>query len=112
MLTFVKTRSGLTDDYFKSITGSLKPVYEEEKKQKLILDYKILSGDAAGEHDFNVILMVEYPNLAALDGLREKTEPIIEKIIGPTEERRDMAMKRLDTREILATKTMREIWLK
>src|SRR5205807_4975831 len=41
VLTFIKTKSGLTDDYFKSISASLKPVYEEEKKQRLILDYKI-----------------------------------------------------------------------
>lgn len=112
MMTFVKTKSGLSDEYLKSMTGSLKPIYDEEKKQKIILDYKILSGEAVGNRDFNIIIMVEYPNIAALDGLRERTEPIIDKIIGPTDERRDMAAKRLDIREILATKTMREIWVK
>jgi len=112
VLTFIKTKSGLTDDYFKSITASLKPLYEEEKKQRLILDYKILSGEAVGERDFNIILLVEYPNMAALEASHERAEPIIDKIIGPTEKRRDLATKRLDTRDILATKTMREIWLK
>jgi hypothetical protein len=112
VLTFIKTKSGLTDDYFKSITASLKPVYEEEKKQRLILDYKILSGEPAGDHDFNIILMVEYPNMAALEASHERAEPIIDKIIGPNEKRRDLATKRMDTRDILATKTMREIWLK
>ena len=112
VLTFIKTKSGLTEDYFKSITSSLKPLYEEEKKQKLILDYKILSSESAGDRDFNIILMVEYPNMAALERVREGTEPIVEKIIGPTGTRRDLAAKRLDLREILATKTMREIWLK
>ena len=112
VLMFIKTKSGLTDDYFKSITSSLKPLYEEEKKQNLILDYKILSGEPAGDRDFNIILMVEYPNMAALERVRERTEPIVDKIIGPTDKRRDLAAKRLDLREILATKTMREIWLK
>jgi hypothetical protein len=112
VITFVKTKPGLSDEYLKSITASLKPIYEEEKKEKILLDYKILSGDAAGERDFNFIIMVEYPNRAALDGLREKTEPIIDKIIGPADKRRDMAAKRVDIREILATKTMREITLK
>ena len=112
VLTFIKTKSGLTDDYFKSITASLKPLYEEEKKQRLILDYKILSGEAVGERDFNIILLVEYPNMAALEASHERAEPIIAKIIGPNEKRRDLASKRLDTRDILAAKTMREIWLK
>ena len=112
VLTFIKTKSGLTDDYFKSISALLKPVYEEEKKQRLILDYKILSGEPAGERDFNIILLVEYPNMAALETARERAEPIIDKIIGPVEKRRDLATKRMDTREILATKTMREIMLR
>jgi len=111
LMTFVKTKSGLTDDYFKLMSASLKPLYEEEKKQKLILDYKILSADSADERDFNVIIMVEYPNMAALEA-RERVEPIIEKILGPANVRRDQATKRLEVREILATKMMREIWLK
>jgi len=109
VMTFVKTKAGSTNDYLKSITASLKPIYEEEKKQKIILDYKILRND--GDMDFNIVILVEYPNPAALENLRERTEPIIDKIIGPADKRRDVAAKRLDIREIVASKTMREISL-
>src|SRR5438128_9162490 len=68
VVTMIKTKAGLSDEYFKQISGTVKPVYEEEKKQKIILDYKILEGDAMGPHDFNVLILVEYPNMAALDG--------------------------------------------
>ena len=112
VLTFIKTKSGLTDDYFKSITASLKPLYEEEKKQRLILDYKILNGEASDPHDFNILILVEYPNWAAFDNLRDKMDPVIAKVMGSEEQRKDMAVKRLDIREILGTKTMREITLK
>ena len=112
MLTMIKTKTGLGDDYLKSISGTVKPVYEEEKKQKTILDYKILNGDASGSQDFNILIMVEYPNMAALDGLRDKMDPIIEKVMGSEDQRRATAVKRLDIREILGTKTMREITLK
>src|SRR5437868_12181001 len=81
-LTMVKTKTGLGDDYLKSISGTVKPVYDEEKKQKIILDYKILNGDASGSQDFNILIMVQYPNMAALDALREKMDPIIEKVMG------------------------------
>src|SRR6202162_900881 len=94
VMTFVKTKSGSSDEYLKSITGLLKPIFDEEKKQKIILDYKILSGDATGDRDFNVIIMAQYPNTAALNGLRERTEPIIDLIIGPADKRRDLAAKR------------------
>jgi len=112
VLTMIKTKAGLSDDYLKSISQTVKPVYDEEKKQKIILDYKILEGDAMGPQDFDILIMVQYPNMAALDGLRAKMDPIVEKVMGSEDQRRTTAVKRLDIREILGTKTMREITLK
>ena len=108
----VKTKTGMEDDYLKQLGQALKPIFEEEKKQKLILDYKILLGDASSPHDYNILIMVEYANMAAFDGLREKTDPIEAKIMGSEDQRRQVTMKRLDVREILGTKTMRAITLK
>jgi len=108
----IKTKAGLTDEYLKQITTTVKPVYEEAKKQKIVLSYKILDGEASDSHDFNILILVEYPNYAALDTLRDKMEPVMSKVMGSEEQRKDMAVKRLDIREILGTKTMREIMLK
>lgn len=112
VLTMIKTKAGLDDNYFRQISGTVKPIYDEEKKQKIILDYKILSGDSVGRDDFNILIMVQYPNMAALDGLRDKMDPLIEKVMGSEEQRNATAVKRLDVREILGAKTMREITLK
>jgi hypothetical protein len=111
-VTMIKTKTGLADEYLKQITGTVKPVYDEEKKQKIILDYKILNGEASGPQDFNIMILVEYPNWAAFDNLRDKMDPIVEKVMGTEQQRLDSATKRLDIREILGTKTMREITLK
>jgi len=108
----IKTKAGLSDEYLKQITGTVKPVYDEEKKQKVILDYKILNGEASDPHDFDILILVEYPNWAAFDSLRDKVDPVIEKVMGSEEQRRQLAVKRLDVREILGVKTMREITLK
>lgn len=111
-VTMIKTKTGLADEYLKQITGTVKPVYEEEKKQKIILDYKILNGEASGPQDFNILILVEYPNWASFDNLRDKMDPIVEKVMGTEDQRRTTAVKRLDIREILGTKNMREITLK
>ena len=108
----IKTKTGLNDEYLKQITGTVKPVYEEAKKQKIVLSYKILNGESSDAHDFNILILVEYPNMAAFDNLRDKMDPLLTKVIGSEEKRKDMAVKRLDIREILGTKTMREITLK
>ena len=111
-ITMVKTRTGLDDEYLKSIAQTFKGVMEEEKKQGLVMDYKVLLGDSADRNDFNILLMVEFKNMAAFDGLREKTDPILGKVMGGEDAQRQLAVKRLDVREILGTKTMREVTLK
>jgi hypothetical protein len=111
-ITMVKTKPGLGDDYLKSLAQTFKGAMEEQKKQGIIMDYKVLLGDAADRNDFNILLMVEYKNMAAFDGLREKTDPIFSKVIGGEDAQRQLSAKRLDVREILGTKTMREVTLK
>ena len=111
-ITMVKTKYGLTDDYLKGLAKTFKGALDEAKKQNLIISYKILLGDTATPHDFDILLMVESKNMAAFDNAREKFDPIAKKIEGSVDEQRQTAIKRLDIREILGSKLMREITLK
>jgi hypothetical protein len=111
-ITMVKTKAFMGDEYLKGLAKTLKVGLDEAKKQGLILDYKILLGDAATPQDFDILTMVESKNMAALDNVREKADPIFRKIVGTPDEQRAMAVKRLDIREIMGEKLMREITLK
>jgi hypothetical protein len=111
-ITMVKTKTGMSDDYLKALATIFKSTNDEAKKQGIIKDYKILIGDAATQQDYDILLMIEYPNMAALDGLREKTDPIGAKLVGTDEQQRQLAVKRLEIRQIMGDKTMREITLK
>jgi hypothetical protein len=111
-VTMVKAKAGMTDEYLKGIAKTFKGAMDEAKKQNLIMDYKILLGDAATPEDFNILLMVESKNMAALDGFREKADPIARKIEGPPDQQLATQTKRLEIREILGSKNMREITLK
>ena len=111
-ITMVKTKTGMSDDYLKALAKIFKTTNDEAKKQGIIIDYKILAGDSATQQDFDMLLMVEYPNMAALDGLRDKTDPIATKLVGTDDQQRDLAVKRLQIREIMGGKLMREITLK
>ena len=110
--TMVKTKAGMTDEYLKGLAKTLKGTLEEAKKQNLVLDYKILLGNVATPQDFDILIMVESKNMAALDNGREKFDPIARKVVGTTDQQQAMAVKRLDIREITGTKLMREITLK
>lgn len=111
-VTMVKTKYGMSDDYLKGLAKTFKGTLEEAKKQNLIIGYKILIGEAANPQDYDILLMTESKNMAAFDGAREKFDPIAKKVEGSTDEQRATAVKRLDIREILGTKLMREVTLK
>ena len=111
-ITMVKTKPGMGDDYLKALAKIFKSTNDEAKKQGIITDYKILIGDAATQQDYDMLLMIQYPNMAALDGLRDKIDPIGVKMIGNDDQQRQLAVKRLEIREIMGDKTMREITLK
>jgi hypothetical protein len=111
-ITMVKTKPGMSDEYLKGIAKTFKGSLDEAKKQNLIVDYKILIGDAATPQDFDILLMVESQNMAALDNAREKFDPIDRKISGEPAAQRANATKRLEIRDIMGDKLMREITLK
>jgi hypothetical protein len=111
-VTMVKAKAGMADEYLKELAKTLKASLEEAKKQNLVLDYKILLGNDATPQDFNILIMVESKNMAAQDNAREKFDPIARKLVGTTDQQQAIQVKRLDIREIMGTKLMREITLK
>ena len=111
-ITMVRTKPGMSDDYLRALAKIFKSTNDEAKRQGVITDYKILAGEAATQQDFDMLLMTQYPNMAALDGLRDKMDPISAKLVGTEDQQRQLAVKRLEIRDIMGDKTMREITLK
>lgn len=111
-MSMARVKSGRGDDYYNDLHASLKRQLDEAKRQGLVLSYKLISTDATNPTDWNMLLMVEYKNVAALDGLREKMDPIASCTIGSRVERRDRAWERNEVREVIGTKLGREIILR
>ena len=81
-------------------------------KSFLILSYKVISSEDATPQDWNLMVLIELKNMAALDGLQEKMRAIAGSVIGDEGARKDLAVKRLDIREIVGFKTGRELIFK
>jgi hypothetical protein len=109
---FVKTKPGMTNDYYKNLAENWQKTNEAAKKEGLVLSYKILSGPAANTEDWDVMLLVEYKNLAALDGMAEKMEALSARMMGSQDQRKVGAIKRNEIRDYLGAKLVREIILK
>jgi hypothetical protein len=76
------------------------------------VSYKILSGNAVGPDDWDLLLMVELKNWAAIDGITDKFEAIQKRVVGGEDAQRQLATKRLEIRRILGSKNAQELFLK
>ena len=65
---------------------------DDAKADGLVLSYMVLSQPGRTERDWDLMLLVEYPNYAALDGLGDKMDAFAAQHIGATDDRRQQAL--------------------
>jgi hypothetical protein len=113
-VSFIKIKPGQDDDYLKTLKTSWQALVDEGKKEGYIVSSKILYGQSASPQDFDLILMFEVKNMAALDGFRAKEDAALQKVFGSNFEQasKDLTAKRVEMREIYGSKLLREITLK
>jgi len=111
-ITMIRVKPGMFEAYMREILPLRKKVDEEAKKQGLILSSHVLAGNSSGRDDFDVMILEEYKNWAAFDGLTAKYESILNKLVGSEEKQVQLMTKRTDVREILGAKNMQEMVIK
>jgi hypothetical protein len=112
VISFIKVKPGQFDNYMKYLAATYKPLMEDFIKNKIILGYKVYQGQAHTPQDADVILTVTYANMAALDNLNERTDSIVEGMLGDRAKRNQKAADREALRQVLGTDTVRELILK
>jgi len=112
-ISVVRVKPTHMDEYLTSLQQSSKPFLEEEKRQGLIVDYKLfLKETKSSPEDWDVALAIEYKNHAAMDGLTAKTEAIRDKILGGKQPAQQLGEKRQEIRELVSADQLQEIVLK
>jgi hypothetical protein len=111
-VTSIRTKPGMFDAYMKWLDTTGKQLREDEKKAGLILDYAVYGALPRSPHDHDIYLVITYKNMAALDGLSDRVEPLQRKIWATREAGAKAAADRESMREILGTELMRRLDLK
>jgi hypothetical protein len=112
-VTLVRVKPAHMDEYLASLRESTKPFIEEEKRQGLIVDYKLFFKETQhSPEDWNICLAVEYKNHAAMDGLGAKVEAIRDKVLGGKQPAQQLAEKRQEYRETISSEVLEEFFLK
>jgi hypothetical protein len=106
---FIKVNANMGVDYLNSLKGTWKAMHDEAVKQGLIVSYKILEGMSSNPEDWNIMLMVEYKNLAAMDGIESKWDAINKKVIGGEDAAKKLNESRVSMRTIYGNKVLREV---
>ncbi|MGA2204154.1 MAG: hypothetical protein ABSG40_19570 [Terriglobales bacterium] len=112
-IQLVRVKPTHMDEYLTSLRQSTKPLIEEEKRQGLILDYKVFFKETKNSpEDWDICLAVEFKNYAAMDGLAAKGEAVRDKIMGGKAPAQQLSEKRAEIREIVSSELLQEVFLK
>lgn len=102
---------GKTKDFYKSFSWTPK-VLDAEKQAGLIDDWRLYrSVTYEGPDKYDVLLVLKYKNMAALDGLADRAEPIIAKVYGTPENRASVSQQRAESGETVSSELLRDIEL-
>ena len=112
-IQLIRVKPTQMDAYLTSLRQSTKPVIEEEKRQGMIMDYKVFLKETKNSpEDWDICVAVEYKNYAAMDGLAAKGEAVRDKIMGGKQAAQQLGEKRAEIREIISSELLQEIFLK
>ena len=97
--------------YLNYVAGDWKREQEALKKDGQIISYKVLTTEAHGASDWNIMLMSEYKDLATMEANEAKADNLAQTVIGNDEKQMQGYRERLEIREVLDTRLAREIAL-
>jgi hypothetical protein len=112
-IQLIRVKPTQMDAYLTSLRQSTKPLIEEEKKQGLIMDYKVFLKETKNSpEDWDICVAIEYKNHAAIDGLAAKVEAVRDKVMGGKAPAQQLSEKRAEIREIISSELLQEVFLK
>ena len=112
LVSFVRTEPGMFEDYMRYLSKTYKHVMEEFKKQGIVVDYAIYQTRPRDAQDADVILTVTYRNMAALDDLQSRTDPVIREVFGSLSQAASSSADRGKLRKEVGSQLVRQLILK
>ena len=82
MISYIETKTGMFDDYMAYLASKWRETNEADKRAGVVLDYKVLQVDQPRDGEPDVILMIQYKNMAAFDRPLAESEATSAKAFG------------------------------
>ena len=111
-ITFVKAKPGVGLKYMEYLAGDWKTEQEALKKAGLILNYMVIGTEAHSPTDFDLMLMIEFKDLATMEANQDKTEAVSIQALNSNDKKMIAGYEeRASWREIIGDRRAREIIL-
>ena len=110
-VNYLRVEYGRFEDYIDWLNSTWKPTMEATQKAGLIVDYKVFRATPKSPDQPNMLFMITYRNMAALDEGIE-LEAVAKQVIGTTEVQNNARLGRNEYRKVLGSELIRELILK
>ena len=112
VVSFVRTEPGMFEEYMRYLSKTYKHLMDESKKQGMITDYAIYQARPRDPQDADLILTVTYKNMAALDNLQARVDPLIKQVFGSLPKASAASAERGKLRKDIGSQLVRQLILK
>lgn len=103
---------GKNKEFFEAFAYAPK-AFEAEQAAGIITGYRIYTSvNYEGQDKWDVLYVINFKNMAALDTSADLAEPILAKLYGSPEKRAEILRKRVESGEVVSSELIQEIQLK
>ncbi|MBA3692465.1 MAG: hypothetical protein H0W77_03355 [Acidobacteria bacterium] len=110
-ISYIQMKPGMETAYLNYIATDWKRSQEALKKDGQSISYKVLTTEAHGSDDWNIMLMTEYKDMATMEANEAKADNLLQTVIGTDEKQMQGYRDRLQIREVQEIRLAREIVL-
>jgi hypothetical protein len=110
-IAFIRVKPGMDTAYMNYLAGPWKAEKEAQKKEGLILSYKVIGVEGHTPGEWNLMLMTEYKDLATMEAGEDKADALAQRVTGNDEKQMQGYKERAEIREVMGNRLGREIIL-
>jgi len=108
----IRTVDGHFDDYMKWLATGWKKQQDAAKKLGYIVSYQVVTVEARGTEDADILLITTYKDWAALDGALAKGDDVVKQMGQTNDQSNKEQVDRSKIRTVLGSSTMQVLDLK
>jgi hypothetical protein len=112
VVNFVRTQPGMFDEYMRYLDKTYKPLMDEAKKTGIVVDWAIYGARAHDPQDADLVFTITYKDMAALDALQARMDPLAKKAFGSLPKAASASADREKLRKEVGSQLVRQLILK